>query len=197
MSVNEKMTAIADEIRELSGTTAAMGLDAMATNVGDANDEIGEQAALMAQIKSALTGKSVSAAGVDVCTINLNWQRLNEETVEKNAGFDHFRIYYTSSVNGIITSISKIATQGVDYTSVLGPSSINWSVSAVCGSVFVWIPADASLYSEHTIEKDDAISVLYDHFTDAPSSNSSNYEDMVIFKVPDTPGNYTITVYYH
>jgi hypothetical protein len=40
MSVNSKMTAIANEVRILSGTTAAMGLDAMASNVNDANIEI-------------------------------------------------------------------------------------------------------------------------------------------------------------
>ena len=33
MSVNSKMTAIADKIRSLLGITGAMGLDAMATNL--------------------------------------------------------------------------------------------------------------------------------------------------------------------
>ena len=40
MSINSKMTAIANEIRELSGTTGAMGLDAMATHISEANDTI-------------------------------------------------------------------------------------------------------------------------------------------------------------
>lgn len=58
MSVKAKMTAIADEIRELSGTSGAMGLDAMATNLGDANTEVSGQADLIAQIASALDGKA-------------------------------------------------------------------------------------------------------------------------------------------
>lgn len=58
MSVKAKMTAIADEIRELSGISGAMGLDAMATNLGDANDEVVDQADLIAQIASALEGKA-------------------------------------------------------------------------------------------------------------------------------------------
>ena len=59
MSVNSKMTAIADEIRELSGTTEAIGLDAMKTHVGNANDKIENQSDLIAQITSALEGKAV------------------------------------------------------------------------------------------------------------------------------------------
>ena len=58
MSVNSKMTAIADEIRELSGTTGAMGLDAMATHVCNANDNVSIEADLIAQISSALEGKA-------------------------------------------------------------------------------------------------------------------------------------------
>lgn len=58
MSVNAKMTAIADEVRELSGTTGAIGLDAMATKIGEANDEIGSQSDLLTEIAAALAGKA-------------------------------------------------------------------------------------------------------------------------------------------
>lgn len=55
----ESLTALADEIRELSGTTSTMGLDSMATRVGEANTEVGSQTDLIAQIASALEGKAV------------------------------------------------------------------------------------------------------------------------------------------
>lgn len=58
MSVNTKMTAIADEIRVLSGATDPLGLDEMATHVEDANTEITEQEDLLGQIVAALVGKS-------------------------------------------------------------------------------------------------------------------------------------------
>ena len=63
MSVNSKMTAIADEIRELSGTTGAMVLDAMASNLSKANAEVVDQADLLAQVLVALDGKDVGGSG--------------------------------------------------------------------------------------------------------------------------------------
>jgi hypothetical protein len=71
MSVNSKMTAIADEIRELSGTTETMGLDAMASNLGEANNEVDSQAELLSQIATALEGKAVgSEQATPVISVN-------------------------------------------------------------------------------------------------------------------------------
>lgn len=58
MSVYSKMTALADEIRELSGTTEALSIDAMTTNVSEANDEVNTQVDLIAQLSAALEGKA-------------------------------------------------------------------------------------------------------------------------------------------
>ncbi|MEE1084283.1 MAG: hypothetical protein UH850_11220 [Paludibacteraceae bacterium] len=62
-TVNSKMTAIADEIRTLSGTSDSMGLDAMATHVGEANDEVDSQVELLAQAVAALEGKASGSSG--------------------------------------------------------------------------------------------------------------------------------------
>lgn len=40
MSVNSKMTAIADEVRELVGITSTLSLDAIASNLDNANTEV-------------------------------------------------------------------------------------------------------------------------------------------------------------
>lgn len=58
MSVNTKMTSIADEIRILSGTSSVMGLDTMAIKISDANSEVYNQADLIAQILTALDNKT-------------------------------------------------------------------------------------------------------------------------------------------
>lgn len=59
MSVNSKMTAIADEVRTLNGGTEKLGLDAMAAQVGAANAVIDEQADMLAQLRTKLEGKAV------------------------------------------------------------------------------------------------------------------------------------------
>ena len=67
MSINSKMTAIANPIRTLKGTSGAMGLDAMASNLGEVVNECDTQADLIAQIKTALADKA--AGGVELPTL--------------------------------------------------------------------------------------------------------------------------------
>lgn len=63
-TVDSKMTALADEIRELSGTTTLKGIDAMTSDIDAANAEIAEQAVLLEQIATALEGKAAGDGGV-------------------------------------------------------------------------------------------------------------------------------------
>lgn len=63
MSVNSKMTAIADEVRELSGSTEKLGLDAMATSLSDSNNTVTNQALIISNIKSTLRNKA-SGGGI-------------------------------------------------------------------------------------------------------------------------------------
>lgn len=71
-TVNEKMTALADEIRELSGTTTTKSIDAMTSDVDVVNAEIAEQAELLEQIAAALEGKAGGGSGaIDTCTFSI------------------------------------------------------------------------------------------------------------------------------
>lgn len=60
MNVNSKMKALADEVRELSGTSTLKGIDAMTADVNAANSEIASQTLLITQIAAALNGKAAS-----------------------------------------------------------------------------------------------------------------------------------------
>lgn len=68
MSVNSKMTAIADQVRTLQGGTGKLGLDAMATQVGAANSTVTAQASLISQIASALEGKAAGGGELQHAT---------------------------------------------------------------------------------------------------------------------------------
>ena len=58
MSVNSKMTAIAEPIRDLFEAEGKMGLDAMAQSLGCAVSEVNSQSALIEQIKNTLANKA-------------------------------------------------------------------------------------------------------------------------------------------
>ena len=82
MSVNEKMTALADKIRELSGTTSKKGIEAMTSDVNAANTEVSEQTDLITQILAKVdslpeAGSGGSSGGggsasYDTCTVNIS-----------------------------------------------------------------------------------------------------------------------------
>ena len=87
MSVNSKMTAIANEVRKLDGTTAKLGLDEMAVSLSSSNATVNNQKDLIAQIKTALENKV--AADVE---LNLQEKSVSpstsQQTVTPDTGYD-------------------------------------------------------------------------------------------------------------
>lgn len=70
MSVNSKMTAVADEVRTLAGVSNKLSLDSMATHISDSNKEIQDQTELIGMIADALRDKVVSGGEVEVVLQN-------------------------------------------------------------------------------------------------------------------------------
>ena len=72
MSINSKMTALAEEVRQLSGTTTPKGIDTMISDIDVANIEIQNQEDLIYLIASALEGKAGGGgSSVDTCTVTI------------------------------------------------------------------------------------------------------------------------------
>lgn len=74
MSVNTKLTNLANEIREISGTTTKKSLDVMASDISAANDLIDEQEELIAQLQAAVDSLPEAGGGggsLETCTVSL------------------------------------------------------------------------------------------------------------------------------
>lgn len=130
-TVNEKMTAIANEIRTLSGTTSAMGLDAMATHVGNANSEVDSQASLIAQIVTALNGKALDDGSSGAVEVQLQDKTVTPTTsaqiITADSGYDGLD---TVTVNAMPT-----ATQATPSVTVNASGLITATTTQTAGYV--------------------------------------------------------------
>ena len=107
-TVNEKMTALANEVRELSGTTTPKSIDAMTSDVNDANAEVSSQTDLIAQITAALENKT-----------NVPSEDVDDETDA-----------YTEKLASLETAITALETE------LEGKASGGSTVEAWTGTVY-------------------------------------------------------------
>lgn len=109
--VDEKMTALADEVRELSGTTGKLGIDDMTNAINtentNFNTNLETQNDLIEQIQAALQGKASGGDSVsyDTCTVEITGTvpigSIAYTTVEN----DSINAKNTSAQSGVTTSI--------------------------------------------------------------------------------------------
>ena len=138
MSINSKMTALADEIRELSGTTSTKSIDAMTTDIGAANTEINEQSDLIAQITAALETKSGASNDIFMSIIERSATHIdvpNGTTKIGRHAFYNFQTLKTVSIPEGVTSIDGGAFNSCSYLQNLVIPS---SVSTIGAGALAW-----------------------------------------------------------
>lgn len=151
---SESLTSIADKIRVLSGTEDAMGLDAMANRVGEANTNVNTEAGLIEQISSALEGKAAGGSGdsgggsVETCTVTVeNWLSGG------GGGYYYNFIYLDSLLNPIIEPLQsrgwviepEIHTYTVAKGTVVFCESPSLSSSTPETSTTIFNPSDSTI----------------------------------------------------
>lgn len=110
----ETLTLIADEIRELSGTTTAMGLDDMTNNLGEANDEVVSQSELIEDIIATLEDKAVAKPKLQDKTA---MPSAVTQTITADSGYDglsNVMVYGDSNLlaENIINGVSIFGVEG-------------------------------------------------------------------------------------
>lgn len=146
MSFNTKMTAINNEIRDLSGATGPLGLDAMASNLSKVNDEVNNQAELIAQIQIALQNKA--SGSEPVLQTKTVTPSTSAQNVTPDSGYDGLSKVTVNAIPN--TYVEPTATKSATtYT----PTTSNQTIAAgtYCSGAQT-IKGDANLVAENIAE---------------------------------------------
>lgn len=140
-TVNEKMTALADEIRTLSGTTTTKSIDAMTSDVNVVNAEIAEQAELLEQIATALEGKAGGSGGaIETCMMTLS-SEVGDATFYYTD--ENMTVQQISTSNASVTAakdtliVGKCSATGVSYNIVTSGCTRLQAITT--GNNYLWV----------------------------------------------------------
>lgn len=119
------LIALADEVRELSGTNTLKSIDAMTSDVDAANTEIAEQTELLEQIVTALEGKVAGGGELELQDKTIT-PTTNKQVVTADNGYDGLN---EVTVEAIPSNYEDVGTETTEYT------SLNTELEAVINSL--------------------------------------------------------------
>lgn len=124
MSVNSKMTAIAEPIRMLTGKTNKLGMDAMASDLGNVVGEVDTQATLVQQLKSAIS-ENVSKTTSEVDTQSSLIQQIKTALEDKAAGVQLPTLNNPGGAEDLAEGKEMLDGEGKVITGTYTPPSIS------------------------------------------------------------------------
>ena len=132
---SESLTAIADEVRELSGTTEDMSLGEMVSTLDEANSEVGTQTDLIEQIAVAIEGRVFPSTSSSSPSFVLQSKTVvpttNDQTVTADSGYDALS---TVTVEAMPTATQATPTIAVDSSGLITATATQPSGYVVAGT---------------------------------------------------------------
>lgn len=184
MSINSKMTAVADEIRTLSGTTEAMGLDAMASALNAENtnfaNNLTAQDNLIAQIQTALEGKAGSSAEPVLQNKSIT-PSTTTQTVTPDSGYDGLS---KVTVNAIPSNY--IVPNGTKTITTNGTHDVKNYASATVNVAGEDVTTETSAYTTKLATLETAIAALESELEGKASGGSSNGVEVEVITITET-----------
>lgn len=105
------LTAMADEVRTLSGKTENMLPNTMTSNIREANSEISNQASLISQIKTALEGK-VGNGPEQICDVSVC---INADEKSLEQCYAVFPVYTVGSSGNVYYEVTSPRLDDLSY----------------------------------------------------------------------------------